>query len=135
MAQKILQMLFATDFTVFIIFPFGLQVTGSTCGRLSVFTISTSTDIYMLQSHIITKDNGQSQLNICSRRITMLSFLKKIFGAKPAAKSPAPYKVEASEHFPFPKTVKEEKKPVAKKSAGAKKPAAKKPKKEKAPKS
>lgn len=61
----------------------------------------------------------------------MLSFLKKIFGAKPAAESPAPYKVEASEHFPFPKTVKEEK--PAKKTA-AKKPAAKKAKKEKAPK-
>ena len=62
----------------------------------------------------------------------MLSFLKKIFGAKPADKSPAPYKVEASEHFPFPKAVKEEKKPATKKTA--KKPAAKKPKKEKAPK-
>ena len=56
----------------------------------------------------------------------MLSFLKKIFGAKPAAESPAPYKVEASEHFPFPKAVKEEKKPVAKKPA-TKKPATKKP--------
>ena len=54
----------------------------------------------------------------------MLSFLKKIFGAKPAAESPAPYKVEGSEHFPFPKAVKEEK-PVAKKPA-AKRPAAKK---------
>jgi hypothetical protein len=64
----------------------------------------------------------------------MLSFLKKIFGAKPAAESPAPYKVEASEHFPFPKAVKEEK-PAAKKPA-TKKPATKKPaaKKPKAPK-
>ena len=61
----------------------------------------------------------------------MLSFLKKIFGAKPATESPAPYKVEASEHFPFPKTA-EEKKPVKK---SIKKPAAKKTaKKEKAPK-
>jgi len=56
----------------------------------------------------------------------MLSFLKKIFGAKPATESPAPYKVEASEHFPFPKAVAEEKKPAAKKPA-AKRPAAKKP--------
>ena len=65
----------------------------------------------------------------------MLSFLKKIFGAKPAAETPAPYKVEGSEHFPFPKAVEQEKKPAAKKPA-AKKPAAKKPaaKKEKAPK-
>ena len=55
----------------------------------------------------------------------MLSFLKKIFGSKPAAESPAPYKIEASEHFPFPKTEKEDK-PAAKKPA-AKKPAAKKP--------
>jgi hypothetical protein len=39
----------------------------------------------------------------------MLSFLKKIFGAKSAVESPVPYKVEGSEHFPFPKTVAEEK--------------------------
>ncbi len=57
----------------------------------------------------------------------MLSFLKKIFGAKPAAESPAPYKVEGSEHFPFPKTVKEEKKPAAKKPAAKKATAPKKP--------
>ena len=62
----------------------------------------------------------------------MLSFLKKIFGAKPAEPTTAPYKVEASEHFPFPKTVKEEKKPAAKKPA-TKKPAA--PKKPRAKKS
>jgi hypothetical protein len=30
---------------------------------ISVFHISTSTDIYMLQSHIITKHNDQSQIN------------------------------------------------------------------------
>jgi hypothetical protein len=63
----------------------------------------------------------------------MLSFLKRIFGAKPAESTPAPYKVEGSEHFPFPKAVAEEKKPAAKKPAVkkptvAKKPAAKKPK-------
>ena len=63
----------------------------------------------------------------------MLSFLKRIFGAKPAAESPVPYKVEASDHFPFPKTVKEEKpakakKPAAKKPAAPKKPRAKKSK-------
>ena len=50
----------------------------------------------------------------------MLSFLKKIFGAKPVAPSPVPYKVEGAEHFPFPKAVKEEK-PAVK----AKRPAAK----------
>ena len=60
----------------------------------------------------------------------MLAFLKKFFGAKPAAESPAPYKVEASEHFPFPKSA-DEKKPAVKKPA-AKKPAAKRtPKKSK----
>jgi hypothetical protein len=47
----------------------------------------------------------------------MLSFLKKIFGAKPAESTAAPYKVEGSEHFPFPKAVAEEKKPAAKKPA------------------
>jgi hypothetical protein len=62
----------------------------------------------------------------------MLSFLKKIFGAKPAEPTEAPYKVEGSEHFPFPKAVAEEKKPAAKKPAVkkptvAKKPAAKRP--------
>ena len=50
----------------------------------------------------------------------MLSFLKRIFGAKPAAETTAPYKVEGAEHFPFPKAVKEEK-PAVK----AKRPAAK----------
>jgi hypothetical protein len=55
----------------------------------------------------------------------MLSFLKKIFGAKPAAETPAPYKVEATEHFPFPKA--EAEKPAAKKPAAKKKPAVKKP--------
>ena len=58
----------------------------------------------------------------------MLSFLKKIFGAKPAEPTEAPYKVEGSEHFPFPKTVAEEKKPAAKK------PAVKKPRAPKTPK-
>jgi len=62
----------------------------------------------------------------------MLSFLKKIFGAKPAEPTEAPYKVEASEHFPFPKAKAEEKKPSAKKPAtkrpAIKKTAAKKPK-------
>ena len=61
----------------------------------------------------------------------MLSFLKKIFGAKPAAESPVPYKVEKPGQFPFPKAVKEEK--PAKKPA-AKKPAAKKPTTPKTPK-
>jgi len=66
-----------------------------------------------------------------TRRITMLSFLKRIFGVKAAQPTAAPYKVEASEHFPFPKAEKEQKKPVAKKPA-AKKPAAKKAKAPKA---
>jgi len=59
----------------------------------------------------------------------MLLFLKRIFGVKPAEPTAAPYKVEASDHFPFPKAVKEAKKPAAKKSA-AKKPRAKKLKSE-----
>jgi hypothetical protein len=65
----------------------------------------------------------------------MLSFLKKIFGAKPAESTSAPYKVEGSEHFPFPKAPKEEKpavkakQPAAKKSTTPKKPVTpKKPK-------
>jgi hypothetical protein len=49
----------------------------------------------------------------------MLSFIKKLFGSKPA-ETPAPYKVEAPkvEQFPFPD--KAEKKPVAKKPAAKK---------------
>jgi hypothetical protein len=53
----------------------------------------------------------------------MLSFLKKIFGAKPAESTPAPYKVENTvpqvAEFPFPtaKPAKSEKKTVAKKPA------------------
>ena len=53
----------------------------------------------------------------------MLSFLKKIFGAKPAAPAPAPYKVEKSEskvaEFPFPtaKPAETKKKPAVKKPA------------------
>lgn len=39
----------------------------------------------------------------------MLSFLKKIFGAKPAEPTATPYKVEGPNHFPFPKSVAEEK--------------------------
>ncbi len=59
----------------------------------------------------------------------MLSFLKKIFGAKPAAETPAPYKVEASQ-FPFPKA-EQEKKPAVKKPAAKKTAAKKAPKKSK----
>ena len=49
----------------------------------------------------------------------MLSFIKKLFGSKPA-ETPAPYKVEAPkvEEFPFPET---------KSANAAKKPAVKKP--------
>jgi len=65
----------------------------------------------------------------------MLSFLKKIFGAKPAESTAAPYKVEGSENFPFPKAVAETKpakKPAVKKPTVAKKPAAKRPAKKSA---
>ena len=55
----------------------------------------------------------------------MLSFLKKIFGAKPAASSPVPYKVEEPGQFPFPKAVKEEKPAVKAKRPAAKRPAKK----------
>ena len=55
----------------------------------------------------------------------MLSFLKKIFGAKPAAPSPVPYKVEEPSQFPFPKAVKEEKPAVKAKRPAAKRPAKK----------
>ena len=54
----------------------------------------------------------------------MLSFLKKIFGAKPAESATAPYKVEEPSQFPFPKAVAEAKKPAAKKPA-VKKPVSK----------
>ena len=63
----------------------------------------------------------------------MLSFLKKIFGAKTAEVAPAPYKVEEPSQFPFPKAVAEEKKPTAKKPV-AKQPAAKKPRAPRTPK-
>jgi hypothetical protein len=50
----------------------------------------------------------------------MLSFIKKLFGSKPA-ETPAPYKVEASkvDEFPFPETkpAKTVKKPAVKKPA------------------
>jgi hypothetical protein len=67
----------------------------------------------------------------------MLSFLKRIFGAKPAESATVPYKVEEPSQFPFPKTVAEEK-PAAKKPAvkkpAAKAPAAKKPRAPRTPK-
>lgn len=68
----------------------------------------------------------------------MLSFLKKIFGAKPAESTPAPYKVENTvpqvAEFPFP-TAKPAKAPKAEKKTADKKPVAKKPaRKPKAPK-
>jgi hypothetical protein len=64
----------------------------------------------------------------------MLSFLKKIFGAKPAEPTPAPYKVENTvpqvAEFPFPST-----KAKAEKKTTSKKPVAKKTaRKPKAPK-
>jgi hypothetical protein len=54
----------------------------------------------------------------------MLSFLKKIFGAKPAEPAPVPYKVETPAkvaEFPFPTA-----KPKSEKKTADKKPAAKK---------
>jgi hypothetical protein len=86
-----------------------------------------------VQCHIITKYNDTTANKYLTRRIIMLSLLKKIFGSKPAEPTAAPYKVEGSEHFPFPRAVSEEKKPAAKKPA-VKKPAAKKPRVPKTPK-
>jgi hypothetical protein len=64
----------------------------------------------------------------------MLSFLKKIFGTKPAESTPAPYKVEEPSQFPFPRVVAEEKPAVKAKRPAAKKPAIKKPATPKKPK-
>jgi hypothetical protein len=61
----------------------------------------------------------------------MLSFLKRFFGAKSAQATAAPYKVEGSEHFPFPKETKSAAKP---KKPAAKKAPAKTVKKPKTPK-
>lgn len=63
----------------------------------------------------------------------MLSFLKRIFGAKPADATPAPYKVEVSQ-FPFPKVEQEKKPAQAEKKTAGKKPAARKPRAPKKPK-
>jgi len=63
----------------------------------------------------------------------MLSFLKRIFGAKPAEPTAAPYKVEATEHFPFPKAPAQETPAVNTKKPAAKKPAVKKPRAPKIP--
>jgi hypothetical protein len=82
---------------------------------------------------IILKDNNENNGKYSTRRFIMLSFLKKIFGAKTAEVAPAPYKVEGSEHFPFPKAVAEEKKPAVKQPA-VKQPAAKKPRAPRTPK-
>jgi hypothetical protein len=74
------------------------------------------------------------ELNIFTRRFIMLSFLKKIFGAKPAdTATPAPYKVEApaapvvteTPAAPAPK-------PAAKKATPAKPRAPRKPRAPKA---
>jgi hypothetical protein len=76
------------------------------------------------------------QTKYSTRRLNMLSFLKKIFGAKPA--EPVPYKVETPakvSEFPFP-TAKPDATPKAQKKTTDKKPVAKKPvaRKPKAPK-
>jgi len=81
---------------------------------------------------IILKDNDTNG-KYSTRRFTMLSFLKKIFGAKPTESTPAPYKVEEPGQFPFPKAVAQEKKPAVKKPA-AKQPVAKKPRAPRKPK-
>jgi hypothetical protein len=77
---------------------------------------------------IILKDNDVKNGKYSTRRFTMLSFLKKIFGAKSAEPTAAPYKVEEPSQFPFPKAVAEAKKPAAKKPAAKKPRAPKKPK-------
>jgi len=77
---------------------------------------------------IIFKDNDVKNGKYSTRRFTMLSFLKKIFGAKPAESTSAPYKVEEPSQFPFPKAVAEAKKPAAKKPVAKKPRAPKKPK-------
>jgi hypothetical protein len=62
----------------------------------------------------------------------MLSFLKKLFGAKPAESAPAPYKVEKPEskvaEFPFPSTTPKAEKKTAVKKPAVKKTVARKPK-------
>ena len=70
-----------------------------------------------------------TQTKYLSRRFNMLSFLKKIFGAKPVEPTPVPYKVETPAkpaEFPFP-TVKPVAAPKTQKKTADKKPAAKKP--------
>jgi hypothetical protein len=63
------------------------------------------------------------QTKYSTRRFNMLSFLKKLFGAKTVKSAPAPYKVEKPEskvaEFPFPsvKPARAEKKPAVKKPA------------------
>jgi hypothetical protein len=54
----------------------------------------------------------------------MLSFLKKIFGAKAAETKPVPYKVEKPAEFPFPsaKPAESKKKPAVKKPAAKRAP-------------
>ena len=76
-------------------------------------------------------------VNIVQGEFFMLSFLKRIFGAKPAVETPVPYKVESPAakpaEFPFPS--KPAKAKAEKKTAGPK-PAvkAKSARKPKAPK-
>jgi hypothetical protein len=76
-----------------------------------------------------------TQTKYLSRRFNMLSFLKKIFGSKPAESAPAPYKVETPKvsEFPFPSKPAQAK---AKKKTAGPKPAvkAKSARKPKAPK-
>jgi hypothetical protein len=63
------------------------------------------------------------QTKYSTRRFNMLSFLKKLFGAKPAESAPVPYKVEKSEskvaEFPFPSVnpTETKKKPAVKQPA------------------
>ena len=56
----------------------------------------------------------------------MLNFIKKIFGVKPVAEAPAPYKVEA------PVAPKVEEKPATKKKPAVKKATTRKPRAPKA---
>jgi hypothetical protein len=86
---------------------------------------------------IILKDNDTNG-KYSTRRITMLSFLKKIFGSKPAESTAVPYKVESPvveapkvEQFPFPAPAEKktaDKKPAAKAKTARKSRAPKTPK-------
>jgi hypothetical protein len=88
-----------------------------------VLSVSTNSIYhYILRPHKLQSQMVQTKYS--TRRFNMLSFLKKIFGAKTTEPAPVPYKVEKPEskvaEFPFPSA-----KPVAEKKPAVKKPATK----------